>query len=99
MLATVDAIVDSLEAAGEVARADFLFWAVRYEEVRGHECTEVYMPHGWPLLNRRPAPPPCERCRLKATALRQIGATLKDPALRLSEWADCPIDLTPWRKA
>jgi len=97
MATSLDDTVDELEAAGEVARADFLFWAVRYEAVRGHECPEVFMPHGWPILDRRPAPPPCEQCRAKAAALRQLRATLKDTALRLAEWDDCPIDLTPWR--
>ena len=97
LTASLNDTIDELEAVGKVARADFLFWVVRYEAERGHECPEVSMPHGWPILDRRPAPPVCERCLTKAIALKQIRAILKDPALRLAEWNDCPIDLAPWR--
>jgi hypothetical protein len=76
-----------------------LFWASRYAEVRTHECPDVFMPHGWPILSKRTAPQSCEFCRTKAAALRQIRATLLDPTLRLAEWSDCPIDLAPWRNA
>lgn len=98
-LSDIDRTVSELEASGEIARADFLFWAVRFNAVRGHNCPEVFMPHGWPFLNRRPAPPPCELCRTKDAALRQIRATIPDPTLRLAEWSECPIDLSPWRIA